>query len=296
MYIPDATIEAWIKEDAPYEDLTTLALGIGRERGRITFAAREETALCGTEEVLRIFAKLGIVAGAWLPSGTIAARGQALVEGTGPAEALHLAWKVSVNILEYASGIAERTRTLSEKARAVRPQIEILATRKCFPGTRELAAKAVIAGGGMPHRLGLSETLLVFDHHRAFVAGDLPERLAQVRRRCLEKKLIVETDSLEDALELARADIDGLQFDKVPPERLADYIRRLRSAAPRLIIIAAGGINAANVAAYAAAGPDAVATSSMYFGKPADIGVSMEAVDRSRPSALSIKGEHDAVD
>jgi len=293
VYIPDQTIDFWIKEDAPYLDLTTQVLGIGGERGRIAFFAREETAVCGTEEVLRIFAKLGIQTGDWLTSGTVAARDALLVEGFGPAEALHLAWKVSVNVLEYASGIAERTRTLYAMARTVQPRIEILATRKCFPGTRELSAKAVVAGGGLPHRLGLSETILVFDHHRVFVRGDFLARLDRVKHRCCEKKVIAETKALDDALELAEAGVDGIQFDKVPPARLGEYIARLRSKAPQLFIIAAGGINATNVAAYAAAGPDAVATSSMYFGKPADIGVTMEAAAEPRLFAAATKGGQD---
>jgi molybdenum transport protein len=272
MYIADRTIDDWIKEDVPYLDLTTQLLGIGERRGRLAFYTREETTVCGTEEVLRIFAKLGMDPGSWVPSGTVLPPGSLIVEGKGSAEALHLAWKISVNVLEYASGIAGRTRALYDAARSVYPGMEIVATRKMFPGTKELAVKAVVAGGGLPHRLGLSETILVFDHHRSFMVGSVAERIAEIKKRACEKKVIVESTTIDDA--------DGIQFDKVEPAVLGGFIKRLRSAAPHMIVLAAGGINASNVAAYAAAGPDAVATSAMYFGKPADIRATMEAAER----------------
>lgn len=277
MRIQDSTIDKWISEDVPYFDLTTHLLGFGAERGRLAFYSREETVACGTEEVARIFARIGgIDVGAMVPSGTDLMPGALLIEGFGSAEALHSAWKVSVNVLEYSCGIAARTRELREKARAVNPDMEIVSTRKGLPGTKELATKAVLAGGGLPHRLGLSETILVFDHHRTFLDRPLRELLPELRRRACEKKVIVESENQEDALELLRAGADGVQFDKVPPEILAEHISRIRGEFPGALIIAAGGVNAKNIAAYAAAKPDAAATSSMYFGKPADIRATME--------------------
>ncbi|OPX86915.1 hypothetical protein [Pelotomaculum sp. PtaB.Bin117] len=94
-----------------------------------------------------------------------------IIEAEGDAENLHMSWRASMNILEYASGIATRTNKILTKARKVNPKIEILATRKIFPGTKELSVKAVIVGGGLPHRLGLSETVLVFKQHLNFIGA-----------------------------------------------------------------------------------------------------------------------------
>jgi hypothetical protein len=83
--------------------------------------------------------------------------------------------------------------------------------RKCFPGTQEQAVKAVVAGGGLPHRLGLSETLLVFPQHRAFcggLEGFLP-RIADLRRRVSAKKVLVEVSGLDVAHAVAAAGADG---------------------------------------------------------------------------------------
>jgi molybdenum transport protein len=189
-----------------------------------------------------------------------------------------VAWKVSLNILEYCSGIATRTRSLLETAREVAPGIPILTTRKSFPGTKELAIKAVIAGGGSPHRLGLSETILIFKQHTAFLSGaaELAVKLGEMRREVCEKKIIVEVETVDQALDLARGKVDGLQFDKLSPDQMQVAVEQIREINPRIVLLAAGGINENNVAAYAATGVDAIVTTCVYFGKPADIAVQMK--------------------
>lgn len=273
--IPDDTLDRWIRETAPCGDLTCSTLGLDRQPGRATFTAREPLVVCGSEEAARIFEKCGAGARILRASGEDAAPGDALLAAEGPAGALHTAWKVSINVLEYASGIATRTRRLVEIAREGAPGVQIAATCKTFPGTRELSAKSVLAGGGILHRLGLSETILVFDHHRAFFA-DLGTFLRQIpagKRNACEKKFIVEAETAAQALALAEAGADGIQFDKMPAAELAENVRTLRALRPDILLIAAGGITGHNAAALAATGVDVLATSAVYFGKPADIAV-----------------------
>ena len=278
MYIDDATLDRWIKEDVPYLDLTTHVLGIGATAGRLTMRCRTPITVCGTEEARRIFIKLGATAEEWLPSGRRVEARQQLLSVTGSAQALHLGWKVAVNILEYASGIATRTAALVTAARAVAPHIEIVSTRKGFPGTRELAVKAVVAGGGSPHRLGLSETILVFAQHRVFLASpaEFTSRLAEWKSHAPEKNFLVESTGLDEALAAVRAGADGIQFDKVPPAELKGYVAALRAEREGLVLIAAGGITPENVVAFASTGVDALATSTVYHGAPADIAAVME--------------------
>lgn len=280
MYFDDATIDGWINEDAPYLDLTTHVLGIGAEVGRLTFLSRSAITVCATEEASRVLAKLGCTVEHAVASGEKIAARQLLLSAVGRADALHLAWKTCVNLLEYASGIATRTAALLAAARAVAPRIEVVATRKGFPGTRALATKAVLAGGGMPHRLGLSETVLVFAQHRVFLrsADELGARLREWKARAPEKKILIEAAGASDALAAVRAGADGIQFDKVPPEDLAGMVAALRAEREGLVLIAAGGVTGANAAAYAATGVDVLATSSLYHGTPADIAAKMEPV------------------
>ncbi|MDD3363885.1 MAG: ModD protein [Syntrophomonas sp.] len=281
MYISEETLDRFIREDAPYLDLTTLLLNIGQEPGRISFASREKGILSGSEEAARILQKLGLKLGLLLSSGTQILPGQTFLQAEGTASNLHIAWKICLNILEYSSGIASRTRFLLDKARMVNPNISILSTRKMFPGTRELAIKAVVAGGGFPHRLGLSETILVFRQHINFLSGmeELAKSIPKLRQQACEKKVIVEVTKLDEALLLAEAGVDGIQFDKVPSEQLKHYVQEIRKYHPNLLLIGAGGITEANVTAYAATGIDAIVTTSMYFGRPLDISVTMKPLE-----------------
>lgn len=278
LYIADETIEKWMKEDVPYLDLTTWALEIGDCPGKLAYYCREQTVLCGTEEVRRICGKLNVEVTRSAVSGEQAGPGMVFFEASGPAADLHKVWKIGLNILEYASGIATRTRKLTERIHAVNPRVSLVTTRKNFPGTKELAVKAVLAGGGVPHRLGLSETVLVFGQHRNLLTApnQLPEKIGALKTRLCEKKVLAEVDGLEDALVLAEAGIDGVQFDKVSPSQLREWVSRLRAIRPELTILAAGGVAESNAAEYAATGVDALVTSAVYFGKPADLGTTIE--------------------
>jgi molybdenum transport protein len=281
VFISDETISRLIKEDVPYIDLTTMLLGIGRKQGRIVFSTREDGVLAGSEEVLRIFQKLDIKAVRCLESGAAMKKGETIIAGEGKAENLHMAWKVCQNILEYCCGIATRTRQLLDNAREVNPSIEVVATRKIFPGTKELTLKSVLAGGAYPHRLGLSETILIFKQHWNFLGGyeGLLEKIGEIKKTACEKKIIIESDSFDEAMKAAAAGADGIQFDKVSPGDLKGWVEKIKAAHPGIIVIAAGGINQNNVREYAGTGIDAIVTTAVYFCKPADIKVVIDKID-----------------
>ena len=274
MYISDELIDRFIKEDVPYIDLTTLVLGIGGQKGTIQFFSREDAVLCGTEEVIKIFNKLNIDLIKTYPSGTLIKKNEIFLEGSGNAENLHMAWKVSQNILDYSSGIATKMKKLVDKVSLINPNLHVITTRKVIPGTKELTIKAVLAGGGFPHRLGLSETILIFKQHLNFLGGidELTKILKSVKSKACEKKVIAEIETLEQAIDLCKNGIDGLQFDKVPYDELKTNVDILRSINPSIIILASGGINESNIEEYAKTGVDAIVTTSVYNAKPIDIG------------------------
>ena len=195
----------------------------------------------------------------------------------GRAADLHAAWKVCLNVFDHCSAVATKTRAMVDAAHAQNPHCEVLTTRKSMPGAKDLLTEAVMAGGAFPHRLGLSETVLVFDHHLTLFGGfdAFVDRLPDIRSRCIEKKLFVEADAAR-AVALARAGVDGVQVDKVAPDELAPLVAELRAIDPRLTIIAAGGIDAGNAGAYAATGVDGLATTAPFTAKPLDMSAKME--------------------
>lgn len=276
---PEARIDYFISEDVPYLDLTSEVLGVADQAGEMEYYTREECVLAGTDVVRRIARNLGCEVVAVRFDGDRIAAGESFMTLRGPASALHQVWKVGLNTFDHLSAVATKTRQMVDAAHEANPRCEILTTRKSMPGAKDLLTAAVRAGGAWPHRLGLSETVLVFDHHIAFLGGfdAFVERLPEIKRRCVEKKLFVEAGE-EQARILARAGVDGIQFDKVPVERLASLVEELRAIDPHLTLIAAGGINSGNAAAYAATGVDGLATTAPFSAKPLDMSVRMRPV------------------
>ena len=193
----DARIDGFIAEDVPYVDLTCAVLGIGEEPGEMEYYTREGCVLAGGEAARRVAEKLGCTVMSCVPDGERVSAGETFMVVRGRALDLHAAWKVCLNLFDHLSAVATKTRAMVDAAHAENPHCEVLTTRKSMPGAKDLLTSAVMAGGAFPHRLGLSETILVFDHHLTFFGGfdAFVEQLPHIKGRCIEKKLFVEADA-----------------------------------------------------------------------------------------------------
>jgi molybdenum transport protein len=271
MFFSDEEIAKLIAEDVPFLDLTTYGLNIGKELGEIEFSTRHHTTICATEEAARVFEKCGATVEFLVESGTNLQAQELILKANGCAEALHIGWRVALNLMEYSS------RELVDAAKTVNPDVAVVTTRKCFPGTRIISMKAILAGGASPHRLGLSETVLIFKQHLLFIDSitEIIERINQLRQRFPEQKIAIEVETEADAWMVAEAGVDLIQFDKIPTVELGGLVAELKQKYPVLKLAAAGGINLENVRNYASTGVDILVTSYPYFGKPADIGAKM---------------------
>lgn len=278
IYLTTEEIDNLIKEDVPYFDLTGHLLGIKKQKGKISYFTREDAVVCGTEEVEKIFKQLNINCLSMFSSGEKVKKNDILISGEGKSQDLHMAWKVGQNILDRCSGVATKTAKMVKIIEEVSPKAAILTTRKSFPGTKALVTKAILAGGAFPHRLGISETILIFKQHINFIGGisNLHTKISEFKQSCCEKKIIAEAESMEEALLLAKAGVDGIQFDKLNSFELKKAVYLLRENFPSISILAAGGINEDNILSYAQTGVDGIVTSSLYDAKPIDVGVRLE--------------------
>lgn len=269
-----------IREDVGLIDMTTVGLEIGSKKAKIAFASKEPIVVCGVEFVTEMCQKLGLETHAYKACGDRLEAGELILEAYGRADAAHKAWKVSQNILEFLSGIATKTHKMLTLARKVNPKIELLTTRKIFPRTKELALKAVYAGGGAHHRLGLYDSVLVFKQHRVFFESDaaFEAQFAKMRHKYLEKKIVVEVDSFDEARYFASLGADILQCEKMSFDALKQCVT-LKSEFSHILISATGGIGEQNIIDYAATGVDFIVTSSPYHAKPSDIKVMISMVD-----------------
>jgi len=269
--ITDLQLQALLQDDVPSGDLTTHSLGIGAQQAQITFRARQAMTLCASEEAARLFELAGATAQMLLPTGATLSPGDVILQAQGNAASLHSAWKAAQTLVEWASGIATATAAIVAAANGV----AVAATRKNVPGTKALSAKAVKAGGGIMHRLGLSETMLVFAEHRLFLAEPPVQTVERLRRKQPEKKIVVEVSSLDEARLWFDAGVDVLQLEKFTPQAVAELRAALHGAGGlhRTLLAVAGGVNAGNAAAYVAAGADFLVTSFPYTAAPKDVQV-----------------------
>ncbi|WP_316183883.1 MULTISPECIES: ModD protein [unclassified Bradyrhizobium] len=270
-------LEALLRDDVPYGDLTTETLGIGAEPGLMHFAARGRMVLALAEDAAALIELTGCHVELFAGSGMVLEEGAPILRAEGAAAGLLRSWKVAQTLIEIWSGVATGAAAIVGAARAIRPGIVVACTRKNVPGTKPFAVAAVKAGGAVMHRLGLSESVLVFPEHRAFL-GDAPlaDVAERLRRSAPEKRLVIEVTTVEQAVAAAVAGFDVIQAEKFSPADIAALTERIAISAAlprRPIIAAAGGVNAQNAAAYAAAGADVLVTSAPYLARPCDVQV-----------------------
>jgi len=267
--LPDDALARLLDDDTACGDLTTDTLGIGTTHGHFEFCARNAMRVCAVEEAVRMCQIVGLNVEVFARSGDSLDAGQSILTATGCAEHLHRAWKATQVLIEWASGITTCAAEIV-KAAGTTP---VACTRKNVPGTKALSIKAVRAGGATMHRLGLSETLLVFPEHRLFL-DELPEAtIMRLHSREPEKKVVVEVCDIESALCWARAGADVLQLEKFAPDAVAACIDTLKSHGLSPSVAVAGGVSAANAARYAATGASLLVTSAPYTAPPRDVAV-----------------------
>ena len=254
-------------------DLTVEALGIGREPGLLTCHPKAACVVAGVEVAVRLLESSGCRVACEAASGERLEAGQVFLRAEGSAGAIHRSLKIAQNVMEYSSGIATRAAGMLESARKANPHVQLAVTRKHFPGTKRLSLAAAQAGGAIAHRLGLSDSLLVFDQHRVFTGGldGFAARVSEYRKAFPEQKLGAEVATPEEALLLARAGIDSIQCERFTCADLEETVRGVKAVNAAVQVLAAGGVTGENAAAVAATGVDVLVTTWAYFGKPADI-------------------------
>ncbi|CCB66906.1 MULTISPECIES: ModD protein [unclassified Hyphomicrobium] len=267
-------LESLLADDVPFGDLTTEALGIGEKEGEMFFAARGRMVLAEVESAAALLEFAGCCVSRTTRSGTLLEPGSPILSARGTASALHRGWKVAQTLIEVWSGVATEARAIVDAATAVSPRIVVACTRKNMPRTKSFAVRSVRAGGAVIHRLGLSETVLVFPEHRIFLEGEpLAETVRRLRRAAPEKRLVIEAKSVDEAKAYAEAGFDVIQTEKFSTDQLSELVAQLVPMKSRPVIAAAGGITANNAAAYAQTGADVLVTSSPYLASPRDVAV-----------------------
>ncbi|HLC48539.1 MAG TPA: carboxylating nicotinate-nucleotide diphosphorylase [Candidatus Norongarragalinales archaeon] len=256
--------------DDAKRDITTEALAIhGHAKARII--AEEPGILCGLPEALSVLRPLHAIS--LLQEGSKFNAGQAILEFSGTKTEILRRERTALNYLGLLSGIATETGKWVAKI----GKGKVAAIRKNHPLLTESEKRAVQAGGGLAHRMNLSDGYLIKNTHLDFVRkrGKLgmgeavreAVKSCQRHRRKTKNHHFVEAEvmSKQEAVAAAKAGADAILIDNQKPERFAAIVREVRKVNQKIVIEASGGITPENAEKYIHAGADFVSTSYLVM-------------------------------
>ncbi|HOF95976.1 MAG: nicotinate-nucleotide pyrophosphorylase [Euryarchaeota archaeon ADurb.Bin009] len=260
--IPIEDLLRFIREDAPWGDVTSETV-VPDVTCRAVVRAKSQGIVAGLSEARRLFEHFGVTVRERSADGRAVAPGTVLLDLDGPARAILLVERTALNIIGRMSGIATRTREAVEAVRAVSPDVRVAATRKTAPGLRVLDKKAVILGGGDPHRYTLSDMVLIKDNHLALTP--LAEAIRRAKKESLYRVVEVEVETVEDAVTAAGAGADIVLLDNMTPDTVREAVRALagRGLRDRLTLEVSGGVGEDTLAGYAATGVDIISMGAL---------------------------------
>ncbi len=278
--LPDLLIEpvvraALLEDLGRAGDLTTDAIVPASAMARTALVARQRGVVAGLAAAATAFRLVdpSIETVVERPDGSPLQPGDRIATITGPARGMLTAERVALNFLGHLSGVASGAATLVEAVRGHKARI--CCTRKTMPGLRALQKYAVRVGGGMNHRFGLDDGVLIKDNHVAVAGGIRPAILAARRGVGHLVKIEVEVDTLDQLEEALATGIDAVLLDNMMPDQLATAVRMIDG---RAIAEASGRITPQTAPAIAASGVDLISAGWLtHSASVLDIGLDWQA-------------------
>lgn len=264
-------IDLWLTEDIGYCDLTVQVMIDPAEQGHFQMNARERMTVAGIEIAAEIFRRYDprLVLDVQVADSAVVEPGTVLLKVRGPAQGILTAERTALNILQRMCGIATETAKymkVIEGTKAV-----LIDTRKTTPGLRMLEKHAVTCGGGLNHRLGLDNGVMIKDNHIA-VCGGIGPAVERARKRLPTlTKIEVECDRMEQVAEAVAAGADVIMLDNMSVPAMREAVGFVGGRIP---LEASGGIRFETIRAIAETGVDYISTSKITQSAPAvDIGL-----------------------
>jgi nicotinate-nucleotide pyrophosphorylase (carboxylating) len=260
--VPLEDLLRFIREDAPWGDVTTDAV-VPDITCRAAIRAKDRGIIAGLAEAQTLFEHFGVTVRARSADGRPVTSGEVVLDLAGPARAILLVERTALNIIGRMSGIATRTRAAVDVVQGLSPDIRVAATRKTAPGLRALDKKAVILGGGDPHRYTLSDMVLIKDNHLALVP--LPEAIRRAKEQSLYRVVEVEVGVMSDAIMAAGAGADIILLDNMTPDAVFETVQALveRGLRERVTLEVSGNVAGGDIARYAATGIDVISMGAL---------------------------------
>lgn len=259
----DSEIERFLQEDISNGDITSDLFIDSNSISDAQILSREPGLLSGRNELTQIFDYFNIKSNWSFQDGEYFDSNTRIVKLNGSSKSLLLSERVSLNLLGHMSGIATSTNHAVTITKKISPNTNISATRKTLPGLRKYEKYSVIVGGGLPHRYDLNEMILIKDNHNKLITN-LKESVNTARDKIdSNKKIELEVDSLESALNAVDLDVDIILLDNMTPEDISKFILKLKQISEPPLTEASGGINFSNLESYASTQVDIISMGAL---------------------------------
>ncbi|MDR2866080.1 MAG: carboxylating nicotinate-nucleotide diphosphorylase [Methanomassiliicoccaceae archaeon] len=222
-------IERFLEEDIGYGDITTDLL-VPDIDGIADITCEGDAVVAGLEEAVTIFEEYGAVCEMHVCDGDRVKKGTKVLSISGPLRNIITLERTALNIMMRMSGIATATNDVLTECRKVNKNIRIAGTRKTTPGFREFEKKALILGGGDPHRYNLCDMILVKDNHIK-AAGGMRNVVDLLRLAPFSKKIEIEVEDISGAV-IATEAADIVMIDNAGPAKakeIADAVRKMKN-------------------------------------------------------------------
>jgi len=239
---------SFLEEDIGYGDITT-DLIVPDIEGIADIVCENDAVIAGLEEAVTIFEEYGVDCDPRVTDGERVKKGTKVMSLSGPLRNIITLERTALNIMMRMSGIATATNDVLIVCRKKNENVRIAGTRKTTPGFREFEKKAIMLGGGDPHRYGLDDMILVKDNHIK-AAGGIKNVIDSLKLAPFAKKVEIEVENMDDAIAAAEGGADIIMIDNANPAKakgIADAVRKIRNVK----IEVSGNITSENAADYA---------------------------------------------
>lgn len=237
-----------IRKDEGFIDFASYPLK-GKKTSACIILKNEEAIISGVEIVQKVLEKFDIESEFKAKDGERIFKGE-IATLSGDAYNLLICERTILNVLSFMSSIATKTNAIVERAKKIKPDIKIAATRKTIPFTGELQKIAIMHAGGDTHRLNLSDCAMIKDNHIALY-GSVANAVQQVRKNLsFSKKIEVEAETEEMAFEAAKAGADIVMLDNFSPSQACSLAKKLKESYPHILIELSGGVNPEKIEEY----------------------------------------------
>ncbi|MFO7934562.1 MAG: carboxylating nicotinate-nucleotide diphosphorylase [Bacteroidales bacterium] len=260
----DQTIDRWLAEDIGEGDHTTLSTIPENASGTAVLLAREEGVIAGIRVSEKIFGRLDpeMKMKAFKEDGEEISDGDRILLVTGRIRSILQCERLALNVMQRMSGIATTTRSYVKLLEGTEAQVTD--TRKTSPGLRMLEKEAVRLGGGMNHRYGLYDMILIKDNHIDFAGGlqqAIHAAVDYLRAHDLDLLIEVETSTLDDVqMVLSIGGVDRIMLDNFTPEQTR---RAVDLIGGRFETESSGRITRDTIRSYAECGVDYISVGAL---------------------------------